>query len=172
MALAMRVGQGEDRSVNAPVLTALLAKTWFGASLAAGTCARLAAVGRLVDIPAGSVVVQEGTPCQAMGVVVSGRIALRLGLPGGEDRTILTVDPGDVFGWSAVLPPAISTATGVAVAPSQAILFDGDELRTALAIDSELAAAIYQRLLVSVARRLTATRVQLLDLYRPANEPW
>jgi hypothetical protein len=77
-----------------------------------------------------------------------------------------------VFGWSAVLPPAIATSTGIAVAPSRAILFQGDRLRTALAVDCELAAAVYQRLLVTVARRLTATRVQLLDLYRPANEPW
>lgn len=158
--------------MDSPALTAILGETWFGGSLRAATLARLAALGEIVDIPEGSVVVREGTTCQAMGLVISGRIALRLALPGGQDRTILTVDIGDVFGWSAVLPPAIATSTGIAVAPSRAILFDGDGLRTALAIDCELAAAVYQRLLVSVARRLTATRVQLLDLYRPANEPW
>jgi CRP/FNR family transcriptional regulator, cyclic AMP receptor protein len=158
--------------MGSPALTAILGETWFGGSLRAATLARLAALGEIVDIPEGSVVVREGTTCQAMGLVISGRIALRLALPGGQDRTILTVDIGDVFGWSAVLPPAIATSTGIAVAPSRAILFDGGGLRTALAIDCELAAAVYQRLLVSVARRLTATRVQLLDLYRPANEPW
>jgi CRP/FNR family transcriptional regulator, cyclic AMP receptor protein len=158
--------------MDSPALTALLGETWFGDGLRVGTRSRLAAIGRIVDIPEGAIVVQEGTACRAMGVVISGRIALRLGLPGGPDRTILTIDPGDVFGWSTVLPPAIATSTGVAVAPSRAITFDGNELRTALAVDCELAAAVYQRLLVSVARRLTATRVQLLDLYRPANEPW
>jgi CRP/FNR family transcriptional regulator, cyclic AMP receptor protein len=158
--------------VNAAALTSLLGSTWFAGSLPSATRARLAAIGSLVDIPEGTVVVQEGTPCRALGVVTEGRIALRLGLPGGEDRTILTVDAGDVFGWSTVLPPSISTSTGIAVAPSRAILFDGDELRAALAIDCELAAAVYQRLLVAVVRRLTATRIQLLDLYRPGNEPW
>ena len=149
-----------------------LRETWFGASLAPDTRARLAALGRIVDLPEGRVVVQEGAPCLELGLIVSGRIALRLSLPGGQDRTILTVDAGDVFGWSAVLPPAIATSTGIAVVPSTAILFQGARLRTALAVDCELAAAVYQRLLVTVARRLTATRVQLLDLYRPANEPW
>jgi CRP/FNR family cyclic AMP-dependent transcriptional regulator len=153
-------------------LTTLLGDTWFGANLPPGTRARLGVLGRLVEIPEGSVVVREGMLCQALGIVVAGRIALRLGLPGGQDRTILTVEAGDVFGWSAALPPAISTSTGVAVTPTRAILFDGNELRTALAIDCELAAAVYQRLLVSVARRLTATRLQLLDVYRPGNEPW
>jgi CRP-like cAMP-binding protein len=153
-------------------LTALLGETWFGGRLAPGPRARLASLGQVVDIPEGLVVVQEGMPCQTLGLVISGRIALRLALPGGQDRTILTVDPGDVYGWSAVMPPAIATSTGIAVAPSRAILFDGNELRTALAIDRELAAAVYQRLLESVVRRLTATRMQLLDLYRPASEPW
>jgi CRP/FNR family cyclic AMP-dependent transcriptional regulator len=172
MALAGPVGPSHDGPMDSPTLTALLGETWFGGSLQAGMRARLAALGKIVDIPEGSIVVQEGAPCQAMGLVISGRIALRLGLPGGHDRTILTVDAGDVFGWSAVVPPAISTSTGIAVAPSRAILFDGDDLRTSLAIDCELAAAVYQRLLMTVARRLTATRVQLLDLYRPGTDPW
>ncbi len=153
-------------------LATVLGDTWFGASLPPATRARLATLGRVVDLPEGSVVVQEGRPCDTLGILVSGRIALRLGLPGGGNRTILTVDPGDVFGWSAVLPPAIATSTGIAVVASQAIVFDGEVLRAALSADCELAGAVYQRLLVTVVRRLTATRVQLLDLYRPAGEPW
>jgi CRP-like cAMP-binding protein len=172
MALPPARARADDGSMETSALTALLGYTWFGANLPASTRARVAVLGRLVEIPEGSVVVREGRPCEALGVVITGRIALRLGLPGGEDRTILTVEAGDVFGWSAVLPPAISTSTGIAVAPSTAILFEGDELRAALAADCELAAAVYERLLVSVARRLTATRVQLLDLYRSASEPW
>ena len=172
MALAGPIGRGDDSPMDRSSLTALLGETWFGGRLGAGTRARLAALGQVVDIPEGAVVVQEGMPCLALGVVISGRIALRLALPGGQDRTILTVDAGDVYGWSAVLPPAISTSTGIAVTPSRAILFDGNDLRTALAIDCELAAAVYQRLLETVVRRLTATRMQLLDLYRPASDPW
>ena len=172
MALPSDRTRADDGSMETSALTALLGDTWFGADLPAGTRARVAALGRLVDLPEGSVVVREGLPCRALGLVVSGRVALRLGLPGGQDRTILTVEAGDVFGWSAVLPPAISTSTGIAVAPSRAILFDGEALRAALVVDCELAAAVYERLLVSVARRLTATRIQLLDLYPPATEPW
>jgi CRP-like cAMP-binding protein len=153
-------------------LAVLLDATWFAADLAPTARERLAALGRVVDFEEGSVVLREGAPCDWLGVVISGRIAIRLSLPGGEDRTILTVHAGDVFGWSAVLPQALSTSTVVAVAPTTAVLFDGEQLRRALASDSDLAAAIYGRLLVCVARRLTATRVQLLDLYRPGNQPW
>jgi CRP/FNR family transcriptional regulator, cyclic AMP receptor protein len=153
-------------------LIAILGATWFAADVSRTARTRLAALGTFAEIAEGTTVVREGEPCDSLGVVISGRIALRLRLPGGHDRTILTVDPGDVYGWSAVLPPAIATSTGIAVLPTTAILFNGEALRSALATDCDLAAAIYGRLLVSVARRLVATRVQLLDLYSPGYEPW
>ena len=88
---------------------------------------------------------------------MSGRIALRLGLPGERDRTIQTVEAGDVFGWATLLPSAIATSTGITLAPSRAVLFEGSGLRSAIAIDSELATAIYHRLFACVARRLVPT---------------
>jgi CRP-like cAMP-binding protein len=153
-------------------LSAILGDTWFGASLPVSTRARLASVGRLVEIPDRAVILEEGRPCPAMGILVRGRIALRLTVRGVGERTIMTLEPGEVFGWSAVLPPAISTSTCVAVAPSVAIQFDGVGLIMALEQDDELAAAVYHRLLATVARRLSATRLQLLDLYRTSVEPW
>jgi CRP/FNR family cyclic AMP-dependent transcriptional regulator len=135
-------------------LSALLSQTSFGGSLAPNTRTRLAALGRIVDLPKGHVVIHQGTPSQDLGVLVSGRIALRLGLPGGEDRTIQTLEVGDVFGWSTLLPSAIATSTGITLAPSRAILFEGSSLRAAIAIDADLAAAIYQRLLACAARRV------------------
>jgi CRP/FNR family cyclic AMP-dependent transcriptional regulator len=172
MALASDRQAAQDGGMPTRDVHALLGTTWFAADLSPAARARLAALGTLAQIGEGATVVREGEACDSLGVVISGRIALRLRLPGGRDRTILTVDPGDVYGWSAVLPPAIATSTGVAVLPTRAVLFDGQALRSALAKDCDLAAAIYGRLLVSVARRLVATRVQLLDLYSPGYEPW
>jgi len=153
-------------------LTALLGDTWFGAGLPVAARADLAVIGTVEDVPDGRILVREGYPCEAMGILVTGRIGIRLGLPGLEDRIILTIEPGDVFGWSAVVPPSIATSTCVATAPSRVIMFDGVGLGVALATDPELAAVVYQRVLVAVARRLSATRVQLLDLYRSAVVPW
>jgi CRP/FNR family cyclic AMP-dependent transcriptional regulator len=153
-------------------LSTVLGDTWFGASLPVSARARLASVGRLVEIPDGAVILEEGRPCSAMGILVSGRIALRLLVRGIGERTIMTLEPGEVFGWSAVLPRAVATSTCVAVAPSVAIVFDGVGLVMALELDDELAAVVYHRLLGTVARRLSATRVQLLDVYRAAGEPW
>jgi CRP-like cAMP-binding protein len=138
----------------------------------ADVCERLAAIGEIKDYPAGTTVIHEGTPCRSFAVILRGRIALRLALPGAGDQTILTVDEGDVFGWSALLPDSLATSTGVTLVPTTVLQFEREQLTRMLAADCDLAAAIYPRVLLAVARRLQATRLQLLDLYRPAQEPW
>ncbi|HEY8439113.1 MAG TPA: cyclic nucleotide-binding domain-containing protein [Candidatus Limnocylindrales bacterium] len=158
--------------MEARALTSILGYTWFGADLSPHARERLAAVGRVVDLPAGAVVVQEGKPCEAMGVVLDGRVALRLAVPGLGDRTILTVESGDVFGWSAAFAAPTATSTCVTTTPTTAILFEREGLLAALEADPVLGAAVYRRLLGALSRRLSATRMQLLDLYRTAVEPW
>jgi CRP-like cAMP-binding protein len=162
----------DDWLVQTLALSALLGDTWFGAGLPVDARARLEAVGSIEDVREGTILIREGRPCDALGVLVAGRIGIRLALPGLEDRRVLTIEPGDIFGWSAVVPPSIATSTCVATAPSRIIRFEGVALRAALATDCELAAVVYERVLVAVARRLSATRMQLLDVYRSAVEPW
>jgi CRP/FNR family cyclic AMP-dependent transcriptional regulator len=158
--------------MESTVLTDVLDSTWFAAGIPADARNRLAALGRVADFPIGAIVVQEGAICADLGIVAKGRISLRLAVPGSTPRPILTVDAGDVFGWSAILPPAIATSTAVAVVPTRALLFEARRLRVELARDRELGAAVYERVLAAVARRLSATRMQLLDLYAPSYDPW
>lgn len=150
----------------------LLSRTWFAADMPADVCRRMAAIGEVADYPGGAIVVQEGVPCRSMGVVLRGRIALRLAVPGVGDRTIITVDEGDVFGWSALLPASVATSTGVTLVPTQVLSFERERLAAALAADCELAAVVYPHVLLAMARRLEATRLQLLDLYRAGSDPW
>jgi hypothetical protein len=61
----------------------------------------------------------------------------------------------------------------IALAPTELIVIDGDGLRAKLAADAELASAVYSVLLEAIARRLTETRHELLDLFaQPVFEPW
>ena len=150
----------------------MLRGTWFAATLAPNVLGQLVAIGTTAEYDPGAVVVREGEPCGALGVVVDGRMSIRLRLPGGEARSILTVEPGDIFGWSAILAPSIATSTVTAVQPTRTVVFDGGRLLGAMSEDPELAAAVYRRVLVALARRLQATRVQLLDLYASSYDPW
>jgi len=146
-------------------IVAALNSTWFGAGLPAETQARLAAMGIIRSVPAGRELLHEGDIAEEFGIVLGGRIALRMLVPERGMVTILTVEPGDVIGWSAIVPPNRSTSTVVAVEPAETLMFNGAELRAALRADHALAATLYPRILQSVGRRLSATRLQLLDLF-------
>lgn len=145
---------------------------WFGAGLSPHAVSRLAdCCASLRAFAAGDVILQEGADTQTFGIVLGGRVALRLLVPERGAVTVMTVEPGDVVGWSALVPPYRATSTAVAVEPTRLLAFDGASLRKALQEDPALAATVYPRVLEAVARRLGATRHQLLDLYGRDQEP-
>lgn len=150
-----------------------LAAAWLTRDLRPRTRIALAELGQITSVAAGEVVFREGDLSTFLAVVLEGRIALRLRVPERGQVTIQTVEPGDVIGWSAVVPPYRATSTGVAMADSQLAQFDSAVLRAALAADDALAAELYPVLLAAVARRLEGTRQQLLDLFSQSRvEPW
>jgi CRP-like cAMP-binding protein len=155
------------------MLDGALASGWFGAGLPETARARLADLAELVSYPAGAVVIREGAAVDSFGVVLDGRLAIRLNVPGRDVVTILTVETGDFIGWSALVPPHRATSTIVALEPTSVVTFEGAALRGALDADPVLAAAVFRRVLDAVARRLEATRTQMLDLFaRAEQEPW
>ncbi len=138
---------------------------WFGPPIDPGHEARLGAIARPARFLADEVVAGEGTLLADLGILRTGRLALRLFVPGRGRVTILTVEPGDVFNWSVLVPPYRASSTVVAVEPSEASLYDAVALRRTLDEDPILAAAVYPGVLAAVSRRLQATRTQLLDLF-------
>ena len=150
-----------------------LAAAWLTNSLSVATRGKLARIGRLSTLVNGQVLMREGEPTDYLAIVLEGRIGLRVRVPERGPITILTVEPGDVVGWSAVVPPYRATSTAVALAATELTLFEGPQLREALTSDAELAAELYPVILNAVSRRLEGTRLQLLDLFSQRwVEPW
>jgi CRP-like cAMP-binding protein len=124
---------------------------------------RLAAIGRDERPAAGVQLMREGRPTRDLGLIVEGRLAVRDRI-GSDDVTLLTLEPGDVFGWSAVLD-GVSTASIVALDGARVLLFAREPLLRVLDADPGLAAVVYRRLLEAVASRLDATRLLMRDVY-------
>lgn len=146
-------------------IVASLNSSWFASGLEPETATRLAELARVYHAEPGQQLFREGDPSDLFGVVIRGRIALRTLVPERGEITILTIEPGDVFGWSTVVPPYRSTSTATAIEPMDAIVFEAAGIRAALRTDCQLAIALYPRIMLAVSRRLTATRHQLLDLF-------
>lgn len=127
-----------------------------------------------MDFPAGAVVLREGADTPFLGFIETGRVALRLRVPErGEALTIVTIEPGEILGWSAVVEPFRATVDAVATEATHLVALDAAALRTALATDRELAAGLLPLVLESLSARLTSSWSQLLDLFSTGGtEPW
>ena len=112
-----------------------LRDTWFGTRLPEAALARLEALARPASYAVGAEILREGDPTRDLGVVVRGRVALRLRVPERGPTSILTVEEGDIIGWSVVVPPHRATSTVVALVPTELLLIDGTALRAALDAD-------------------------------------
>lgn len=146
---------------------------WFGSELPADIRERLGELATVRRYEAGTEMFREGEEAREFGIVRAGRVALRVLVPERGMVTILTVEPGDVIGWSALVAPYRSTSTAEALEPVEVVTFDGAALRGVLRADARLASVVYPRLLQAVARRLVGTRYQLLDLFASQeNAPW
>lgn len=146
---------------------------WLTHGVRPHTRQALSALAELRSASAGDVLTREGEPTDFLGVLLAGRVGLRLRVPERGPLTILTVEPGDVIGWSAVVPPYRATSTVVALADTELAYFAGPALRAALDNDDSLAAEFYPLVLRAVSRRLEGTRLQLLDLFSERwVEPW
>lgn len=165
----------QDETANQPDvdLRDRLAATWLTHEFDESARSAMARIGRLVSVPANSVLMREGETNDVMAIVLEGRVSLRMRVPERGQVSIVTIEVGDVVGWSAMVPPYRATSTAVALVDTELAQFDGPRLREAIAANAGLAAQLYPVLLKAVARRLEGTRLQLLDLFSQRwVEPW
>src|SRR6478609_6704231 len=94
-----------------PELAQAIGATWFGAGIPAPSLQRLAALGRLRDAEPGETLLIEGSPTTELDLLLSGRVGVTEREPGRGEVTLMTVEPGDIVGWSALLTHLPATAT-------------------------------------------------------------
>jgi CRP-like cAMP-binding protein len=160
-----------------PDLAQAIGATWFGAGIPAPSLQRLAALGRLRDAEPGETLLIEGSPTTELDLLLSGRVGVTEREPGRGEVTLMTVEPGDIVGWSALLTHLPATATVSVIERTRLVAFPSEDLHAAFDTDPVLAKAVYRQALDAVARRLMATRHQLLDLGEAltssiGTEPW
>ena len=128
--------------------------------------ARLAGMAKQVRFAADQVIFREGDDYSVMYFLEEGMVALELEVPGHVLR-VQTLHGGDVFDWSSLLPHAGKHFQARALEPVTALAFEGEELLASFKGDPEFGLVFMLRLLGVVSERLSATRMQLLDMYSP-----
>ncbi|MBI3864135.1 MAG: cyclic nucleotide-binding domain-containing protein [Planctomycetia bacterium] len=137
----------------------------FVVGLPAHILAELAALANRRDFGPGTVIFREGSACDDLFLIDSGLVALDVQAPGRGPVRILTIGQGELLGWSALLGSGPMTATATALEQTAAFAIPGTRLRALCEQNYEAGFRILKQTCSTLALRLTATRLQLLDLF-------
>lgn len=126
---------------------------------------RIAEISRLVTFPEGVVIFREGAPAAKLYLIARGSVSLDVSMSGGGPKRIVTVGEGELLGWSPVLEQTRLTATARTLSATEAVETSGGQILTLCAHNPQFGYEFMRRAALTLAQRLTATRLQLLDVY-------
>jgi CRP-like cAMP-binding protein len=123
---------------------------------------KLATLATEVKFAKDQIIYREGDLGEAIYFIEAGQVVIEMKVPDmPEPVTMYSVDPGELFGWSALFPPRRKQARARAVVPTQVIAIHAARLREAFRADQALENAVVQRVTEVLADRMAATRLQL-----------
>lgn len=128
----------------------------------------IATMASWADHPAHSWIASTGDAADRFHAIVSGRVGIEITTPGRAPLIVATVHPGDVVGWSWFIDGQPWQFDVVALDDVRTVAIDVARLLDACDGDDELHSELSGRVLNVVASRLSATRMQLVDIYGTA----
>jgi CRP-like cAMP-binding protein len=127
--------------------------------------ALVAGCGKNVSVEAGERLFREGDPADTFFLVRHGLVALETYLPNRGQVTAVTVGPGEICGWSWLVPPHRWRLTARVVESVRAVEFDGACLRRKCEEDPILGYDLLTRIAGDLADHLQSAYMQVLDVY-------
>lgn len=124
----------------------------------------LAAGAKPFTAAAGMVLAQQGMQADTFYLIESGHVALSANGFLGQEMPITMVGPGEIIGWSWLIPPHVWQFNCRAEDEVRGIAFNTEWLRDLCERDYSLGYAVLRQLVAVMASRLTATRHQLCTM--------
>lgn len=126
----------------------------------------LATIAEVRAIPAGTVLFWEGQSHPWIYLIAEGTVALEMQVPGEGQKRLQTVGEGELLGWSPLMGGAGMTATARTVRSARVVAIDAAQLTALCEHEPRFGLVFLRRTVESLASRLRATRLQLMDVYR------
>lgn len=118
-----------------------------------------------VHFKEGEYLFKEGEAATKFYLIRTGRVALELHAGERGIVRVQTVGPGEILGWSWLISPYRWHFDACAVDDIRAFALDGKCLRTKCEKDRDFGYEMLKRLAQVLESRLSATRLQILDIY-------
>jgi CRP-like cAMP-binding protein len=114
---------------------------------------------------AGDFIYREGQPADTFHLIVQGRVALEVHVPGRTSIIVETLKEGDPLGWSWLLPPYRTSFDARALELVRVVSLDAHCLRASMEEDHTFGYELYKRFAPVIASRLASARRQMIDMY-------
>ena len=145
-------------------LTSALRAHSFLESLESSHIEKLASMAFEVHFKEDQVIFREFDASSFFYLITEGRVALEINAAGRTIR-IQTIGPGEELGWSSLMSSVNKQFAARSLEPVTAIAFDGARLMAACEEDPRFGFILLRQVLMTVAERLQATRLQVVDVY-------
>lgn len=148
-----------------PVQVDVLAGVELFRGLPGAALERLAALAEPGPVASGTALFRLGDPAERLYAIARGRVALSLPIEVRGAQEELTVDekgPGEIVGWSALVPPHRSTLSARALIDSELLVFAGGPLLEVLGREPDLGFRVMANLGAVIGRRLHQSQAMWL----------
>ncbi len=98
-----------------------------------------------------------------LAILMEGTLSLGISLTGEKRIHLGTIEEGQLFSWSAVFKPRISTAWVMAVTPAKVLAIDAKRLNEEIAKDCDFGFKTMSKIALTISQRLSDTRLQLMN---------
>ncbi len=150
----------------------------FFAGLTHAQIVKLSDVAAVLNVDSDYYFFKEGEIIKRFYFILEGSVSINIAIPDPnveqpfsrqitrelytQDVRMSTLGRGEVFGWSAIIPPHESTASVRAITPARVIEFDFEALRPNIENDCWFAYLLTQKAAQIIRERMRAIRIELL----------
>jgi CRP/FNR family transcriptional regulator, cyclic AMP receptor protein len=150
-----------SRNILAPTLEQL----GFLHDMVSDDLEKIADIASVRDFDEYDVVFREGDPAEDIYLVVSGTVSLEVCAAGIGCKQILTLGPGELLGWSSLLGQSRYTARARTPQSTRLVQINVAQLMQLCDQDPRFGYDLMRRTALALAKRLSATRIQLVNVY-------
>jgi CRP-like cAMP-binding protein len=110
------------------------------------------------------VIIEEHQELSEIYILIEGRVILGINTPQKGRINLNTIHPGQLFSWSAMFPPHISTASAIATQPVKVLATKAAKLMQMIEDSPAFGYKFMSIISHTLSQRLSDTRLQLVNI--------
>lgn len=154
--------------MNDESLVRLLMQHEFFRDLAPEVVEFLAANGRITNLGKDETLFEHGQIAERFYLIRAGRITVGVPAIEGPSLEVQTLGPGEVLGWSWLIPPYRWNFRGRVVEAAEVVEFNGKAILDRCESDPAFGYPLMKRFAALMSERLEAARRKMMDEWNPA----